>query len=194
MVRKLEDTSHLTADEVSEIAQRLHEAGDMVSAERFLEALTVRSDAVPGDFHNLGTVRVLLDDFAGAVQAYSRSVGEVPEGFANRGLAYERLGLLQEARSDYRRALELDPADETTLVNLGTMQLAAGEVDEAERTLSRAAEIDPTAHWALSDVYRAQGRLLLAKRSLELALAAGEARAAAELEEVEELLSGDAAD
>lgn len=190
MVTRPEDISHMSADEISDIAERLHEAGDLVGAEKYLEALTGRVDALPGDFHNLGTVRILLDDFAGAIQAYSRSVGKVPEGFANRGLAYERLGLMQEARNDYLRALELDPTDETTLVNLGTMQFEAGEIDEAERTLSRAAALDPTAHWALSDVYRAQGLLQLAKESLELALAAGEERAAAELEEVEHLLSG----
>lgn len=58
----------------------------------------------------LGYVRLEQGDFAGAVACYNKALAAVPEdrdARINRAIAYERLGMYQEALEDYRYYLSL---------------------------------------------------------------------------------------
>lgn len=172
-------------EQLDELARAAYEDGDLVKAEEYL----VRASALPGVgatvWGNLGLVRMAREDYLGAVAAYSESVGDIPTDRANRGLAYERLGDVRAARSEYRALLEQVPNDVDTLVNLGTLELAQGHRSRAQKRLEHAAQLDPTANWPLSDVYVARGELDRAVLALQKAIEAGEERALLDLARIE---------
>ncbi len=172
-------------EQLDELAHAAYEAGDLVSAEEYLLRATALPDVVATVWGNLGLVRMAREDYVGAIAAYANSVGEIPMDRANRGLAYERLGNARAARSDYRALLERVPDDVDTLVNLGTLELARGHRNRAKKYLERAAELDPTANWPLSDVYAERGALDCAALALRTAVDAGEMRALLDLARVE---------
>lgn len=74
-------------------------------------------DIVPGSkvilaLMELGTLRLDQGQFQGAIDAYTDAVKRFPlepEPLYLRGVAYERMGRLQESETDFRAGLELDP-------------------------------------------------------------------------------------
>jgi tetratricopeptide (TPR) repeat protein len=162
---------------ISGAAKKLYDGGELVAAEELLEAAVKRSDSTPGTYANLGHVKFALGDYQGAIPAYDRAIDTFPDVGVGRGLANERLGNLEAAQIDYRKALEHDPDDVDALVNLGTLLLAADEADAAYPLLARAAELDPSAVWTFGDALLAVGRQDEARRAYERALQEGELRA-----------------
>jgi tetratricopeptide (TPR) repeat protein len=76
------------------------------------------------------------------------------------GLAYEHEGAIDEAERWWRTALELDPNNADTLIELGRLALGRRQWDEAIRHLERAAELSPQALqpvYGLSRAYRFKG-------------------------------------
>lgn len=141
-------------------------AGELCETEELLVAAVAGPGAPASAFHNLGQVRVELGDFRGAISAYDHSVHQIPEGRLNRGLSHERLGEIDAARNDYEQVLADAPNDIDALVNLGTLELASGDLPSAERLLAQAATLDPIVSWQLSDVHIAKGDVLGARRAL----------------------------
>ncbi len=66
-----------------------------------------------------------------------------------RGSLFERFSKLEEARASYERALELDPAQVETEVNLGPLLARLKRPDEGLNVLGRAIERHPRAEGAL---------------------------------------------
>ena len=62
---------------------------------------------------------------------------------ANLGLVLLRLGKSEEAESELREALALDPKATDTRITLAGTLLATGRIDEAERELREALRLDP---------------------------------------------------
>jgi Flp pilus assembly protein TadD len=86
------------------------------------------------------------------------------------GLAYQGQGRHEEAIVQFRRSLELDPAQPRTHAALGTSLLLAGRPEEAIRELETAAGImadDPTLLEVLARAYLDGGRLLEAAISYQ---------------------------
>lgn len=100
-----------------------------------------------------------------------------PESVANRGYSYDAIGEPELAETDYLSALENDPSDVETLVNLGLLYISDDRWAQADLMLARAVSLDSSAEWQYSDVLIHNRRLLEARRALERTVAAGESRA-----------------
>ena len=172
-------------DETIELARIAFERGAYRRAERLLLQAIEHGDLGDDVWNNLGTVRVMIDDYAGAVAAYANSSSLGVDSLANLGLAYERLGDIPGAFAKYEEALTLDPDHVSSLVNLGTLLLSEDRVEEAQAVLLHAADLDPSANWQLSDVYIELGDLDSSSEALHHAIAAGERRGWLDLARVE---------
>jgi len=142
-------------------------------------------------YHNLGLIYMAQGDYLEAIRSFGESVESIPDGLVNRGYCLERVGDFERARADYLAALRVDTHDVDALVNLGTLDLAEGRVDEANVVLSKAVGIDPRCNWQLADVFLELGDLQGAEHALELAEKAGEERAKVQLLEVREMIRAD---
>jgi tetratricopeptide (TPR) repeat protein len=69
---------------------------------------------------------------------------------AVRGQAYREMEHDDEALADLNRAIELDPADASALVDRGETYQAMGRSEEALADYDRAIELDPEAASALA--------------------------------------------
>ncbi len=112
-----------------------------------------------------------------AEREYRHLIQTAPSAQAHAGLALclAAQGQPAEALDEYRRALELDPNEQSALSNLGQLLLAQGQLSEADEVLTRALQVDPfllEAHLNLALVRRKQRRLedslRLFDRALEL--------------------------
>lgn len=177
---------NISTEELEDRAGILYAQGDVSRADLLISEAVDREDAGPTVFYNFALVRMGLGDYRAAIEGFSRAMEHAPEGYVNRGLCYERIGDLENARRDYERALELDPDDVAALVDLGTLELAAGNLDEAEKHLSHAAGIDPTVNWQLSDVSLARGDIIATRALLSIAADNGEDRARVALSELDD--------
>lgn len=167
--------------EFSERARRAFEAGDYARARQILGALVDSGHARAIDLYNLGQVCLAQNDLDGAIAALTRVIDQVPEASYSRALAYERKGQLDAARADYVEALRRVPDDVDVLTDLGTLELTAGSLETALEHLQKAVERDAKANWQYAAVLRELGRRDEARRALERAVAAGEARAHVDL-------------
>ena len=69
-------------------------------------------------------------------------IGTVEEAEGIRGDIYLELGKLEEAKVHYIRAIEQNPKDYTSMVNLGTIYAKYGKVEEAEDVFRHAIDIN----------------------------------------------------
>lgn len=168
-----------------ETAEAAYSRQDLQTAERLLvqAAGLTESDVI---WANLGLVQGSLEKYEEAVDSYSRADTLTAEMLLNRGLCLERLDRIEDARTDYLAALELNPDDADVLVNLGTLELAEGKTPRALELLERAAQLDPLANWQLSDVFIEMDDLDKSAEVLQIAIQAGENRAHLDLARVED--------
>jgi len=94
-----------------------------------------------------------------------------------RGLCYDQLGEFELARQDYLLVLADTPDDVDTLINLGTLEIADGDIRAADGHLRRAFALDEIVSWQYAEVEWTRGNIVEARRLLEIALALGEPRA-----------------
>ena len=103
-----------------------------------------------------------------------------PDAHVNLGDYYARAGQREEARSEFERALAIDPGFVPAAVNLADLQRAGGEEAGAERTLRAALQARPTdaaLHFALGLSLARQQRLADALAELRQATRAAPAQA-----------------
>ena len=120
---------------------------------------------------NAGYQRHLQDDFEGAIDFYSRSIQILPtaEAYTFRGWAYERLGRIDAAIAECRKAIEIDPDYGNPYNDIGAYLIAKGELDDAIPWLERAkqaARYEPR-HFPYVNL----GRLYVAKGMITAAAA-----------------------
>ena len=89
--------------------------------EDFNAALSLRPDF--GEVHvNMGNIYFLEQDYASAVGQYSSAIDKQTTkahiAHINRGMAYERIGNLDQAEADYRAAMALVPGSALPQVRL----------------------------------------------------------------------------
>ena len=111
-------------------------------------------------------------------------------------MVYYQKGQLAEARSEFQKALAIDPSDAGTHYLLGAAQTQMGRLDEALREFQEALALDPNLpepYFGLGTVYMLQGHKEKAieafERFLELDLGQ-DPRARAEAERALKELKG----
>jgi Tfp pilus assembly protein PilF len=124
-----------------------------------------------------GYRRHLQNDLEGAIDLYSRSIQTWPtaEAYTFRGWAYERMGRIDEAIAECRRAIEIDPDYGNPYNDIGAYLIAKGELDDAIPWLERAKQArryEPRhfPYLNLGRVYVAKGMITAAAAEFERAL------------------------
>jgi arylsulfatase A-like enzyme/Tfp pilus assembly protein PilF len=145
-------------------ASMQRDTGDLPGAIATLEDLVRRGIAdqsvmlvLGGYLQELGA----LDRSAALLQAVIAAHPDYAEAYNSLGVVYARQNKHAEARTAFRRVLELDPTSAKAYENLGVDELGAGELAAASADLARALSLDPRlagAHNALAAVYMRQGR------------------------------------
>jgi predicted O-linked N-acetylglucosamine transferase (SPINDLY family) len=128
-------------------------------------------ESAPGDPQprlNLGLVHEARGDLVAALAAYDAALtlaGDYRPALLNRGLALTRLGRLDEAYANNRRAAELYPALADSHFNLAEVCLALSRHDEATEHCDQALRLEPRHTGALFD----RGLALAARGEIEAA-------------------------
>ncbi len=95
--------------------------------------------------------------------------------YFTQGLIRLRRGQYHQARTDFERALDLDPSSAEAWNNLGNALLALGQTAQAQRALEAAVNADSNladAHYNLGSLFLQQGQLDQARRAYLAALTA----------------------
>jgi len=94
-------------------------------------------------------------DYERARRALEELDREYPDNFTilyNLGMCYSDMGLLDQAISTLRRAVELAPTSANALVALAVAHARQGSVGEAEKLLRRALDLEPDNPYALRNL------------------------------------------
>jgi tetratricopeptide (TPR) repeat protein len=100
--------------------------------------------------------------------------GRVPMAHNNLGMAYEKRGMYDNAVSEYKKAIAIDPFFEDPHINLGTFYYARGMYERAAAEYEKAIAINPRAadaHYNLGLAYDRAGRYDKAVAAYENAIA-----------------------
>ena len=146
------------------LAGALRQQGDLIGARDHIEkALQLRSNYA-GALYNLGLVMLRQKDFANAQAQFNlllQTHQQNPTIWNGLGVANVNLGRVDEAISNYRHALELDPNYADAFANLGAALLARGKYDEAIEMCEKALRLRPDlaeTHLNLGAALLAQGK------------------------------------
>jgi tetratricopeptide (TPR) repeat protein len=81
--------------------------------------------------------------------------------YTNLGDVYSELGYWSEAKTNFKKAIEINPTDTNSYIGLGGVYYELGRIDEAIAILQKAIELDPNdalSHSGLGYVYGQLGR------------------------------------
>jgi TonB family protein len=109
-----------------------------------------------GNFLHTGNVHFLAQRYTEAIAAYTQAIETVPHdarAYKHRGLAYAKLGDMQQARQDLSRAIALDPQDAVAYNQRGIASFAAGDTQAALKDFTRTIELQPQ----LAEAYNNRG-------------------------------------
>ncbi len=129
------------------------------------------------ELFNEGVRHHQLLDLDGAIRLYTKSIEAFPtaEAYTFRGWAYQRMGRLDDAIAECKRAIAVDPAFGNPYNDIGAYLMAKGELDEAIGWLEQAKlapRYEPRhfPHMNLGRVYEAKGMIARAIAEFEQAL------------------------
>lgn len=176
LVRRAVELDPANTDALYELASVLRALG------RFEEALSLLEryrSLVPTEGHvltDIGRCLVGLGRRAEAERTLRQAVAEVDDANAHQVLALllDRDGRVDEAVTEYRRALALNPNHGDAINNLAIALVRRGQLDEAARLLERLVASDPgnaDAQTNLGVVRMTQGATDAAARAFKAALA-----------------------
>jgi TonB family protein len=112
--------------------------------------------APSGDFLQTGNAHFLAQRYTEAIAAYTRAIEAAPRdarAYKHRGLAYAKLGHVQQAYEDLNKAITLDPQDAVAYNQRGIASFAAGNVPAALKDFSKTIELQPQ----LAEAYNNRG-------------------------------------
>jgi len=140
------------------------EANDDLAAEKELRRALELNPALPTANAVLGEVLVRMGDAPGAMEALRRELVVNPNHFDSHlllGLLLRQDSRNDEARAHVEKALALRPGDPGALYQLALVQIAAGQMEAARKTLEPLVRDNQTfteAHVSLAMVYYRLGR------------------------------------
>jgi tetratricopeptide (TPR) repeat protein len=148
------------------------------NAETLYRATIARNPAAWMAYHNLGVLELhgpaeQVNDAASLISESLRINPSNPEAHDSLGFALQRLGRMDEARTQYDAAIRLQPSLAEAYNNLGTLEQAEGHLEEAVARYANALRINPrypTAQRNLGVALQDLGRLDEAFPHLEAAL------------------------
>ena len=112
-----------------------------------------------------------------AIALYTQSIAIFPtaESYTFRGWAYSFQGRIDEAISECKKAIAVDPTFGNAYNDIGSYLITKGKIDEAEEWLKRAKEapryeFKHSPYVNLGRLYAAKGLLVQAVKELEQAL------------------------
>ena len=111
-----------------------------------------------------------------AVDTYQRIIDQTPDwidAHINLGVALYQMGKVDEARSEFQAAVQLDPLNGISRYNLGCVLEEQGEISAAIEHLRRAARAmpaHPDVHFNLALAYEKSGQPKLAREQWTLYL------------------------
>lgn len=123
-----------------------------------------------------GDIFYLLNDFYLAIENYSAALkldDKQSKAYFGRGMAYGRMGLIQEGIADLDVYISRHPTDSVAYTKRGVRNIWRGNFPDAQRDLTRAIELDPDnaeAHDDLGVVYAKFNRLSLAVEHFQTAI------------------------
>ncbi len=110
---------------------------------RLLATAEARGDVTPHSEWLRGKLALSSERYVEAIDRFSRSI-ELGFAFAqlDRGVAYEELGQIDDARADFAAAHALDPRHLWPPFNLGVLEFKQGRMRQALEYLSRCVALD----------------------------------------------------
>jgi TonB family protein len=109
-----------------------------------------------GDFLQTGNRHFLAQRYMEAIAAYTQAIEMAPRearAYKHRGLAYAKLGDMQQAQQDLSRAIALDPQDAVAYNQRGIASFAADDVQAALKDFTKTIELQPQ----LAEAYNNRG-------------------------------------
>ena len=141
-----EESRELTVDEAMQIAQALHQRGQVAEAEAIYRQVLVVEPGNARAMHFAGMAAHQLGRTAEGIDAIRGSLALAPDSadwHNNLGLVLQESGDLEGAVRMYERAIELDERHANAHSNLGVLFRATGRPVEAEACYRRAIELNP---------------------------------------------------
>lgn len=144
---------------IEQLASLHADAGDRPRLLSSVERLRQVAPGAAVTLYYAAVAALLGGDAADAVRLGEQTVAAHPD-FAPihdlLGAALTRLGRAQEARAAFARSLQFDAHDSTAYTNLGLLELAAGNGEQAARHFAEALWLTPNAATAREGFARAQ--------------------------------------
>ena len=168
------------AGELKRVASDYVLLGDFGDADKWFTEVTVE---MPGDadaWYLLGRTKYNENAFTDAVVSFERALKLQPkyvEAENNLGLSWQELNSTGKAIAAFHAAIDWQgdaPTDPQPFLNLGTLLVDQGDLEQAALNLVRAAALsprNPKVHEELSRVYELQKNLPKAQDELEQAIA-----------------------
>ena len=138
-----------------------------------------------------------IGDLSRAVDFYTKSIAVCPtaESYTFRGWAYSYMGRVEDAISECKKAIAVDPSFGNPYNDIGSYLIVQGKTSEAEEWLQRAKtalryDLRHFPYMNLGRLYAAKGHLVQAMKEFEQALeiCPSERMCAAALDNVKKML------
>jgi len=114
------------------LALLLEKDGSLEDAELLLMELVEQNPKHSGAWFQLGSLRILREDWDGSLTAFQSSLHiepNMPEAIMNSAFACMKLGRLEEARSGFERLLRSTPDSVAALHGLATVSAETGDLE-----------------------------------------------------------------
>lgn len=162
-----------------DLANKAFAKGRYVSAEQmYLTLYDMQPDHIPG-LVNLGTILLYNNKNSVALNYLTRATRLAPNmsiGYYLSGIAYYRLERMDEARSMFSHAVQLDPGNAEAFFYLANIEGLSGSYERALKHYAAAVKINPElvdAHYNMARLYAETGRMPEAARSYDRAVHGG---------------------
>jgi tetratricopeptide (TPR) repeat protein len=141
-----------------------HQKGNLERAEYFYKKALQKQPDNPDILHMLGVLFCQLANYDSAVKYIRKALqfkpSDIASAYCNLGVALQEKGQIDEAISQYQRAVEINPLFAKAYCNLGVALHYKGETDEAISQYRKAVGINPSfakAYGNLGNALREKG-------------------------------------
>ncbi len=125
------------------LGRLLQERGDLPGATEQLQHALVLAPEAPEVLHNLGNALALQQQHEAAQQIYRRAVAAGADAYTELATVLRERGLVEDAISAYRRALDINPQHTNAYYYLGMLLSACGRREEAVHCYQQWSEQEP---------------------------------------------------